>query len=356
MTVLFMDNWNWIANGTNSASSPTLTTLFEEDNYIHPNSNVTDADSEILNTPGPGHTFRLGNTGGQVMRYELVGTTAEIYISVRLKLFEGDSSAPFLSVWGNNGGLRQAGISMGTSWGSFHALGTGNDGTFYVPDFTPGDEITWELYVNSVSGAGNGTITIRANGTQVYHNAAATTFSFGPIDQVRIRNTASGTNEFMEVRDFIVCDTGGTIANTWIGQDKHVYGLLPNADGNYSQWTRSTGTTDYTLVDEVSRSSSDYIEEGTTSTNKTSVGLEATGSETDILAVQVHSNAFLSAAGSEQFREIMRHSTSDGNGTTHTVDSTTEEAFRSIFELNPSTSAQWTAAALDAAEIGVEYI
>jgi hypothetical protein len=273
-----------------------------------------------------------------------------------MRLYESDLSGSFIqfvSTTGND----QGSIVHNPNWGGFRVIRLGSTSvhTFHIPDFTPGDEYHFEIkFVNA--NAPTGEIVVRVNGVTLSNNTGIDTFNFGTgVDRVRIRGQSSGTGEFTEIRDLIINDDSGTIANSWIGPDVHVYGLLPNADGNYSAWTRSTGAVDYTLIDEVSRVSSDYIESAT-NTQKTSVNLAATGSEANILGVQVHSNALLSAAGSETYREFMRHSTTDGNGTTHTVTSTSEAAFRHVFELNPSTSAQWTAAELDAAEVGVEYI
>lgn len=348
-----MQNWNWIANGTNSGSSPTLTTLIEEADFIDTSTNLTDAASEIINTPGPSNSLRIGDASNRV---ELnIPVSSDVYVSAKIRMPLSESSSPFCSFWGSGGTLRACGAGMNSAVGGFTALNVNSViGSFFCEDWCPDEEFVFEMYCKSVVGVSAGTVTIRINGVEVYSNTATQTYSFAAIDQVRFRNLG-GTGTTMEVRDIIICDNAGSICNTWIGQDKHVYGLLPNADGNYSQWTRSTGATDYTLVDEVSRDSTDYLESSTTN-DQTSVGLEATGSEADILAVQIHANAKLdTGTGPETVGLFTRHSTSDSTPDSHSFNSTTEKAVLTVEEVCPSTSAQWTAAQLDAAEIGIEY-
>lgn len=358
MAILFMENWNWIAAGTTPASSPTLEALVEELEFMDALTTLSDADCDLSSTPGPGNSLNMGNSTGSRLRIDLGTGYTTLYLSFKWKSYESDRSGnwiTFLSTTGNN----QGGIGQNNGWGGFRAyrLGSTVVDSFNLMDFCSngGEWHQWEIkFVNA--NAPTGEIVIKVNGETVVNATGIDTYNFGSgVDRIDIYGNSSGAGEFSEIRDLVINDDSGTILNTFPGQDYHVYGLLPNADGNYSAWTRSTGTTDYTLIDEVSRSSSDYIESSTT-TQKTSVNLAATGSETNIKGVQVHSNALLDAAGSETFREIMRHSSTDGNGTTHTVTSTSEAAFRSIFETNPSTSSAWTAAELDAAEIGVEYI
>jgi hypothetical protein len=349
-----MDGFNWIAAGTTPASSPTLNALLEE--KYDSNTNVVDADADLLSSPGPANTLQFGNSTNDRIRIDLGTGYTTLFLTFKSRLYESDRSGnwiTFTSTTGND----QGGIGYSPSFGGFRAyrLGSTVVQSFNLTQFTPGEELQWEIkFVNA--NAPTGEIVIKVNGETIVNATGIDTYNFGSgVDRIDIYCNSSGTGETETIRDLIINDDVGSIANTWVGQDKHVYGLIPDGDGNYSQWTRSTGAVDYTLIDEVSRDSTDYIEESTT-TNKTSVTLGATGSETNILAVQAQSNALLSAAGSETFREIMRHSTTDGNGTTHTVTSTSEAHFFSIFETNPSTTSQWTAAELDAAEVGVEYV
>lgn len=350
-----MDGFDWIASGTTPASSPTLNALLEEKYDV--NTNVVDSDAEMLATPGPSNVLQFGNSTNDRIRLNLGAGYTTLFLSFKYRVYESDRSGNFITFFSTTGN-NQGGLSQTNNWGSFRALRLGATvvQAFNVMDWCQDEEMQFEIkFVNA--NAPTGEIVIRINGVEYVNATGIDTYNFGAgVDRIDIYNNYSGSGEFGTIRDLIVNDDSGTIANSWIGQDKHVYALRPNADGNYSQWSRSTGSTDYTLIDEASRDSTDYIEEGMTANNKTSVGLEATGSETGILAVQAHSNALLDAAGSETYREIMRHSTTDGNGTTHTVDSTSEKHNFSIFETNPSTGSAWTAAELDAAEVGVEYI
>jgi hypothetical protein len=67
-----------------------------------------------------------------------------------------------------------------------------------------------------------------------------------------------------QIDDLIVHDTSGSVDNSWVG-DQFVTMLLPNGDASPNQWTPSTGSNHYAVVDErASNDDTDYLESTTT--------------------------------------------------------------------------------------------
>ena len=75
-----------------------------------------------------------------------------------------------------------------------------------------------------------------------------------------------------DVDDFYILNGLGDVNNNFLG-DSRVLSLLPRIDGTYKQWTPSTGTDHFALIDEVPASSSDYvsISEGATDTYRMTI-------------------------------------------------------------------------------------
>jgi hypothetical protein len=360
MAIVWADGFEWVAAGTTPSSSPTLETIFDE--KYPGNTDLDNSDADILSAPGPGHTVKFGDDAGERIQINLndtIGRGERFWISFRLKVNRSGSSTPILTMLSTTGNS-QADVSIDNLgvW-TVDRLGSINVARFNPLNFVWGEWVHFEMQFvngNASDTPNDGEIVIRINGTEYVNLTGIDTYNFGTgINRIRINNVGVSNDDGYELRDLIINDDTGTIANTWIGQQKHVFGLLPNANGSNTDWTRSTGTDDFALIDEVNRDMTDYIE-SSTSTDTTTCGLDATGSETGILALTVQTTHLLDAAGSEDIQHVVRHSSSESNSSSITVDSTSEATRMSVFETNPSTGSAWTAAEIDAAEAGVEYI
>ena len=365
MAILWADGFEWLAPGTTPSSSPTLETLFDE-KYGAGFNDLDNSDADVFSTPGPGNAIKFGDDAGERIQIDLGRTSAgkvdrgeRFWVSFRAKIYSSGSSNPiisFISTTSNTSG--DLNINNLGDW-RFDRLGSSNVARFNPLNFVFGQWVHIEVQFvngNASDTPNNGEVVIRVDGVEYVNETGIDTYNFGTgIDRIRLNNLGVSGDTGYEIRDLIVNDDTGSIANTWIGIQKHVFGLLPNANGTNRDWTLSTGTDDFAVIDEVNRDSTDYIE-SSTSTETTTCGLEATGSETGVLAVTVQTNHLLDSAGSEDIQHVVRHSASEANSASITVDSTAEDARMSIFETNPSTGVAWTAAEIDAMEAGVEYV
>lgn len=128
-----------------------------------------------------------------------------------------------------------------------------------------------------------------------------------------------------------------------------IYGLLPNANGNHRQWTRSTGTDDYTLIDEAGVSKTDYLSDSTDG-NRLSCGFENLPADKTVEAVQCTANMEITSKGGRSFIPLFR---SGGVTYTETAADVNEYGQITVYDTNPA-GGGWTKSAVDNGEFGVE--
>lgn len=155
--------------------------------------------------------------------------------------------------------------------------------------------------------------------------------------------------------DFYVADTSGSAPqNDFLG-DVRIDTVYPSADGNYTQFTPSTGTDHYALVDETTPSTSDYNESGTAGHKDSYTMQDVSSIPGTIFGVQVNAYAHKDDAGLRSLKIGVR------SGTTDSVDAgsaLSESAlyYRHILETDPATAAAWTESGVNAAEALVEVV
>lgn len=151
--------------------------------------------------------------------------------------------------------------------------------------------------------------------------------------------------------DIAINDTSGTKNNSWIGRGG-IYGLKPNAAGQYTQFTPSAGD-NYAAVDEVPpNDDTDYVESDTVGYKDSYALADLPVATGQVDAVQWLARAKLDAAGAGNFKRLLRHDSTDYNGENLTVD-TSYVYHQEILENAPDDT-EWTVAKVNALEIGME--
>lgn len=154
--------------------------------------------------------------------------------------------------------------------------------------------------------------------------------------------------------DFFVNDTAADDSgcDTWVGDCKSGV-LMVNADTAQADFTKSTGTVGYSLLNETPANDADYIET-TSSTAESDFGLaDGPASLSEILTVRPFVRAMKDDAGTCTIAPNMK-----SDGTKGTVDSqpvTTAFAYYdSNVPVDPDTGVPWTPSGLNAAQHVVE--
>ena len=191
----------------------------------------------------------------------------------------------------------------------------------------------------------NGVTELTASGvnTQSTGNASANTIQIGSMS-----NSA-------KVDDLYVCDGQGSVNNTFLG-DVRVQALLPASDGGETQWTPSAGTTHYSLVDEVPPDGDTSYVYSSTAGQVDVYGMSAIAASTGtVKGVQWLAYARKDDAGTRTIAPLIRISSTDYAGSDQNI-GTSYTYYLQVYEEDPSTSAAWTIAGVNAAEMGIKEV
>ncbi|WP_155301359.1 hypothetical protein [Cupriavidus necator] len=168
----------------------------------------------------------------------------------------------------------------------------------------------------------------------------------------QIRLGAVGNNNAMTFDDLYVCDQSGSSNNNFLG-DVRIDTLYPTSDGANAAWATSSGSTHYTLVDDATPNTTDYVESSTVTQKDTYGFSDISHTPVNIFGVQLSIAALKDDAGDRLVKAVTRSAGTDYSGTAQAL-GTSQLYYSEIRETDPATSAAWTKTNLNAAEFGVE--
>lgn len=200
----------------------------------------------------------------------------------------------------------------------------------------------WYLYVNGVE---------VSSGTSL-----DTKYSTSDVTAIRFYTRGNLSN----IGDFYCCDLTGSTNNDVLGPF-HIQGILPDANGDDSDWTPSANASNYTEVNEETANEGNYVESGTANQQDLYNYEDLSGTWDEIFGIQINSRLLLDTAGSETVAIVCSsNGTEDSANFTVTEDTTIgagdEFQFVRILEDDPDTSNAWEAADIDVAQFGVKFI
>jgi hypothetical protein len=158
--------------------------------------------------------------------------------------------------------------------------------------------------------------------------------------------------------DLAINDTSGAFQNSWIGLGGVTF-KKPNGDGATTEWTPSTGSDHFALVDEVPANTSDFVQ-GQDDGDLELFDIEATSSYvTAINVVQPVAQAAIKAAGSRFVRDVVQVDGTDYPGSVEieVSDATPNYTLlrgETYYENPDGVSGALTAGDLDALQVGWE--
>ena len=158
--------------------------------------------------------------------------------------------------------------------------------------------------------------------------------------------------------DYTVLDDlyvrGDPTANTAGGflGDVRIVVQKPNANGTNRDWTLSTGTDDFAVLDDIPPSSTDYAY-SSTATDRITCGMEDLTGSITIKEVALYAHTSIGSSGAREVKPVCK------SGATTDVGSATRVLQHSylnpvMYPVDPNTAAAWTLTNLNAAEFGLE--
>lgn len=173
------------------------------------------------------------------------------------------------------------------------------------------------------------------------------------------QNTANASVNQLQIGDTGSFSAASTIrwADIYVNAtglvgDIRVDGYVPTSDGAHLDFTPSTGSSHFALLDESPHNSTDFVS-STVVGNKETLGITIPSTAGAFFAMAVNLFAAKTDAGARTIRPMVRHAGVDGVGSDVTLGSFAYLP-QQYLNTNPSTSADWTLAQLAAAEFGFE--
>jgi hypothetical protein len=158
-----------------------------------------------------------------------------------------------------------------------------------------------------------------------------------------------GNNTFARYDDWVIWNGSGSINNNFLG-DRRIVTLYPNADTSEADWTPSSGSDGFAMIDEATPSDADFV----TANNAGDISdfdKNAIPSDVNtVAAVCPVARAFKDSAGTSTFR-VGINSAGNVENSEQFSPNTTISYFSAIFETNPNGGGQWTKSAVDAASV-----
>lgn len=154
--------------------------------------------------------------------------------------------------------------------------------------------------------------------------------------------------------DLVLWDDLGTDNNDFLG-DVSVFTHMPNADTAQADWSPSTGSTGYVIIDDIPPDS-DYLE-ATVAGDRSDFEMPtfAVGNVIAVKAVQRFSLVKKNGAGTSTFRQGVQSDTTDVFGAVHSP-GTAEGYYNDVFERNPDGNVAWDVAAVEDMRIILEKV
>lgn len=206
----------------------------------------------------------------------------------------------------------------------------------------------------------DGLLEVRVDGVTVISEADVETFNFN-LEMVSIAITKNFNNTTPEdADDFVAFDDIYLLVDDATAPNDFLYPCrikrIPVvADGSVNDFSPSSGSVNFALVDELGNVASDYVSTSTNSDIDMYV-TDTTAPNATIYAVKVEAEAILDAAGTISLAARIL-SGGDVSSTTHTVDSTAVPKLVNHYAVvDPDTSSAWTTATLNDVEIGVQVV
>lgn len=221
--------------------------------------------------------------------------------------------------------------------------------------FTPGDwhyvEVKWKI-----GDSPHGLVEAYVDGVQVFSASSVDTKDFfSNVSRLRFHTTNASTGEdFVGFDDIYVLTVDATAPNDYLGAQARVLSLPPNADGTTTDWTPSSGSDHYALIDENGADAADYIESNTNAqvdmfeiTNPSAGG--------QFVAVKIEAEAIDTSAGANSI-DVRVDSNGTVDETEHNVTSTSAyDVFAHYQMTDPDTGSAWTLSGINNLEVGVKF-
>jgi len=298
-----------------------------------------------------GHSLKIAGIGGTI-RYDFANTT-DIVFGCAVKITGGFSSESILMDVRDANNLH---IAVRTNSDGTLDLYRLNNGTLVGTTTAALTLDQWayiELHTKIDNSAGFAHLYVNEN-LEVTVTGVDTRQGLGSdvCNNLRCYRATPSTAGYGSYWDDTYLQTGSSL--TPYGTTK-VTGLLPDADGSESDWTPSTGSDNYAVVDENPYSDADYVSLASPSTGDRDLySLEDASGLDTILGVQLNAMTSVSTGSANLKLSVLSDGTADASADQPITSANGIRTLHATFVNDPDTAAPWTQAGINLAEFGFE--
>ncbi len=332
--------------------------------------NVANSPALVVDPDGvsPGYVLDTkGGTGSGWIRYVLPGARDTVGMAARLWMphLPTDTTGPVSfaapAMWMQStvGGSNVM-LYVDTLGKIKVVLGADVDDTLLAESSTPvvtsqgWYHIEWKVTGDAVAG----TVDVRVEGVEVISETGLNTGS-GDIELVFIgvdSDASGGSSTHNYWKDYVVWDSLGTENNDFFGTVQ-VKTLLPISDVSLN-WTPSTGTTGYSILDNIPPSTTYISAEDAPLPSPYVAELEDLPADTTSVRGLITYVRAAKVDGGDGTLQVGLISDPDGTPATDLgadrAITTAQTYWRDVSELDPATAAQWTPTAVNLAQLQID--
>lgn len=208
-----------------------------------------------------------------------------------------------------------------------------------------------EVKILFATGA-TGTVTVKVNGLTVCSlSTIQTAVTNAFCNQVMFGASA----QLVRIGDLYICDTTGAVNNDFLG-DIAVRALLPSGAGSNTNWTLTGAATNYQAVNaSTPDDDTSYVSSRTASQRDTYAMTDLPAQVTAVKGVQINLLARKDDASPRSIMPSIKSGATTADGADIPLGET-YQFFSQMFESDPNTSAAWSVANFNAAEIGQKAV
>lgn len=330
-------NYNVDVNVWTAATMPVLGGLGLRENQ-------SNTDPSGFNHPLPS-TYGTGNT---------IGMGAHIYVNsyVNSDVSRGQSIFHLLSAAGvgiiylNMLSSGQLQVRAGSVIGSSLA----DSGTNLLSQ-----DVAYHIEMKVGLHASTGTIEVRVNGVVWINATGLNTLQSQTVGQVGLGagNYASGQSVDMYWDNFYIWDGTGSVNNDFVGECV-VETLFPNADTADADWTKSSGSDGYNLINDVPANISNYIEAANVGDESIFECTNLSTTAYSIKGVMAAVNAQKTTAGASTIEIGVETNNVQSMSAGQALTQGSLTYRNHVVQLNPDTGVAWTPSEVNAIQVVVD--
>ena len=300
-----------------------------------------------------GYTFKIDSTSTRALRRVLSSAQTTVGVAFRLwmsALPGASNQQPDVLAFSDTANSVQVYLLVETTGILAVYRGSTVLGRSSVPVITAGawNHIEMKVFFSQTVG----TVEVRVNGTAKIELTAQDTCNTANVECSQIRFNSSGVMSTYYIKDLLIWNDSGSLNNDFMG-DCQIVSLIPDGDDTLN-WTPSTGSTGYDLINETTPDDTDYIAADSTPPAESIFTLSDLDPEVvTVKGLMTFVRALKTDGGTANLQVSLVSGVDEDAGSDRPI-TVTATTWSDISETDPATAASWTPLSVNAAKLKID--